>query len=62
VTYIYIFFFHASKVANWCQAMLMNPCRTRRRLRKGLGDWGNLFDHAVNADFSEEFQVGVIFS
>ena len=35
----------------------MNPCRTRRRLRKGLGDWGNLFDHAVNADFSEEFQV-----
>ena len=35
----------------------MNPCRTRRRLRKGLGDWGNLFDHAVNADFSDEFRV-----
>ncbi|GAX76015.1 hypothetical protein CEUSTIGMA_g3458.t1 [Chlamydomonas eustigma] len=42
-------------VGNWCQAMLMNPCRTRRRLRKALGDWGNLFDHAINADFSPEF-------
>jgi hypothetical protein len=37
--------------------MLMNSCRMRRRLRKGLEDWGHLYQHALNADFSEEFEV-----
>ena len=39
-------------VGNWCQAMLMNPCRTRRRLRRGLEDWGHLYQHALGADHS----------
>ena len=35
----------------------MNPCRQRRRLRRGLEDWGHLFHHALNAEFSAEFKV-----
>ncbi len=37
--------------------MLMNSSRQRRRLRRGLEDWGNLYQHAINADTSEEFQA-----
>ena len=39
-------------VGNWCQAMLMNPSRMRRRLRRGLEDWGHLYQHALAADHS----------
>ncbi|KAJ9534528.1 hypothetical protein QJQ45_022115 [Haematococcus lacustris] len=42
---------------NWVQAMLLNPCRQRRRLRRGLEDWAHLYQHALNADLSPEFQA-----
>eukprot|EP00798_Chlamydomonas_sp_ICE-L_P013810 gene13810-19726_t len=42
-------------VCNWCQAMMMNSSRQRRRLRRGLEDWGNLYQHALNADTSPEY-------
>jgi hypothetical protein len=41
--------------------MLMNPARQRRRLRKILEDWHNLFHHGANADVSgplEEYLTG----
>jgi hypothetical protein len=42
-------------VGNWVQALLLNPARHRRRLRRGLEDWCHLYQHAVNADCSEAF-------
>ena len=33
----------------------MNSSRQRRRLRRGMEDWGNLYQHALNADTSPEF-------
>jgi hypothetical protein len=42
-------------VGNWVQAVLLNPARHRRRLRRGLEDWCHLYQHAVNADCSEAF-------
>ena len=39
---------------NWCQAMCLNPARTRRRLRRLLEDWNNLGGHAANADAAPE--------
>jgi hypothetical protein len=42
-------------VGNWVQAVLLNPARHRRRLRRGLEDWAHLYQHAVNADCSETF-------
>lgn len=44
------------QVGNWCQSMLLNRARQRRRLRRGLEDWGNLYQHALNADLCPEFQ------
>jgi len=41
--------------SNWAQSMLLNSCRQRRRLRRGLDDWANIYQHALNADMSEEF-------
>jgi hypothetical protein len=41
--------------------MLMNPCRQRRRLRRILEDWHNLFHHGSNADITaplEEYLAG----
>jgi hypothetical protein len=43
------------QAGNVLQAMLMNPSRTRRRLRRGLDDWANLFQHALNADNDPRF-------
>lgn len=43
-------------VTNWVQAKLLNSCRHRRRLRRGLEDWANLYQHALNADTSEVVQ------
>ena len=40
-------------MGNWVQAVLLNPPRHRRRLRRGLEDWCHLYQHAVNADCSE---------
>ncbi|KAG2429008.1 hypothetical protein HXX76_011251 [Chlamydomonas incerta] len=36
--------------SNWFQALLMNRCRCRRRLRRCLEDWLNMFHHGFNAD------------
>jgi hypothetical protein len=43
----------AIALGNWAQAMLQSPGRRRRRLRRILDDWGNLFQHALNADMAE---------
>ncbi|PNH08064.1 N-alpha-acetyltransferase, 35 NatC auxiliary subunit [Tetrabaena socialis] len=43
-------------VSNWCQAVLMNRCRSRRRLRRCLDDWLNMYHHGVNADVVPAFQ------
>ncbi len=40
----------SSQVGNWVQAMLLNPSRSRRRLRRSMDDWANLYQHALNAD------------
>lgn len=45
---------------NMIQALLMNRSRCRRRLRRGLEDWGNLYQHALNADTSPRFQAYMI--
>ncbi|GFR41695.1 hypothetical protein Agub_g2442 [Astrephomene gubernaculifera] len=37
-------------VSNVCQALLMNRCRCRRRLRRCLDDWLNMTHHAANAE------------
>ncbi len=39
---------------NWCQAMCLNPARTRRWLRRLFEDWNNLGGHAANADAAPE--------
>lgn len=39
---------------NWCQAMCLNPARTRRRLKRLLEDWHNLGGHAALADGAPE--------
>jgi hypothetical protein len=44
------------QVCNYCQAMLLNRCRQRRRLRRCLDDWGHLYHHGVNADITAPFQ------
>lgn len=46
---------HKLTGADALQAMLLNPCRQRRRLRRGLDDWSNLYQHAVNADYDPAF-------
>lgn len=43
--------------SNLVQALLMNRSRCRRRLRRGLEDWGNLYQHGLNADNSPQFQA-----
>ncbi|KAF8061133.1 NAA35 [Scenedesmus sp. PABB004] len=40
---------------NMVQALLMNRSRCRRRLRRGLEDWANLYQHGLNADGSPAF-------
>jgi hypothetical protein len=45
------------QTGNLVQALLMNPSRCRRRLRRGLEDWSNLYQHALNADVSPGFQA-----
>ncbi len=42
-------------VGNWAHAMLLNPGKQRRRLRRTLDDWANLYQHALNADLAPEF-------
>lgn len=37
------------------QALLLNHSRQRRRLRRGLEDWANLYQHAANADSNRDF-------
>lgn len=46
-------------VSNWVQAQLLNSARCRRRLRRGLEDWGNLYQHALNADFCPDWQAWI---
>ncbi|KAI8470361.1 MAG: Mak10 subunit, NatC N-terminal acetyltransferase-domain-containing protein [Monoraphidium minutum] len=46
-------------VGNWAQAVLLNPARHRRRLRRGLEDWCHLYQHAVNADCSDALAAAV---
>ncbi|PNW82946.1 hypothetical protein CHLRE_06g300650v5 [Chlamydomonas reinhardtii] len=41
--------------SNWFQALLMNRCRCRRRLRRCLEDWLNMFHHGFNADVLPAF-------
>lgn len=43
-------------VQGWCHAMCLNRSRQRRRHRRAMEDWGNLFEHALNADASVSFQ------
>ncbi|EFJ47691.1 hypothetical protein VOLCADRAFT_105007 [Volvox carteri f. nagariensis] len=43
-------------VTNVLQAMLMNRCRSRRRLRRCLDDWYNMYHHGLNADVVPAFQ------
>ena len=43
-----------AQTQNWCQAMCLNPARSRRRLWKLLEDWHNLYGHACNADAAPE--------
>jgi hypothetical protein len=38
---------------NWVQEALLNRSRQRRRLRRGLEDWGHMLQHGLNADLSE---------
>ncbi|WIA23580.1 hypothetical protein OEZ85_000294 [Tetradesmus obliquus] len=42
------------------QALLTNRSRCRRRLRRGLEDWGNLYQHGLNADNSPQFQAYMV--
>ncbi|KAL4459016.1 hypothetical protein ABPG75_013881 [Micractinium tetrahymenae] len=37
-------------------ALCLNRCRQRRRLRRQLEDWRNIFDHGFNADVTEPWQ------
>ncbi|WIA23577.1 hypothetical protein OEZ85_000294 [Tetradesmus obliquus] len=46
--------------SNLVQALLMNRSRCRRRLRRGLEDWGNLYQHGLNADNSPQFQAYMV--
>lgn len=43
-------------VQGWCHSMCLNRSRQRRRHRRSMEDWANLFEHALNADASEPFQ------
>ncbi|KAL3159878.1 hypothetical protein ABBQ38_010276 [Trebouxia sp. C0009 RCD-2024] len=43
-------------VQGWCHAMCLNRTRQRRRHRRGMEDWANLLEHALNADASPTFQ------
>ncbi len=36
----------------------MNRCRCRRRLRRCLDDWANMYHHGVNADVVPAVKVG----
>ncbi|GLI71073.1 hypothetical protein VaNZ11_015990 [Volvox africanus] len=49
-------FFEQALIAssNVFQAMLMNRCRCRRRLRRCLDDWYNMYHHGLNADVVPE--------
>lgn len=47
-------------VGNWVQAVLLNPARHRRRLRRGLEDWCHLYQHGINADSSEAFTTAAL--
>jgi hypothetical protein len=38
------------QVSNLVLAALLNRPRHRRRLRRGLEDWANLYQHALNAE------------
>lgn len=46
----------AVQVQGWCHAMCLNRTRQRRRHRRGMEDWANLLEHALNADASPTFQ------
>ncbi|GAB4823291.1 hypothetical protein N2152v2_010337 [Parachlorella kessleri] len=39
---------------SWCHTMCLNRARQRRRLRRLLEDWRNMFDHGFNADVAPE--------
>jgi hypothetical protein len=41
---------------NWVQEALLNRSRQRRRLRRGLEDWGHMFQHGLNGDMCEEWE------
>jgi hypothetical protein len=49
-----------TQTGNLIQALLMNPSRCRRRLRRGLEDWANLYQHALNADTSPTFEAYMV--
>ncbi|GLC42304.1 hypothetical protein PLESTB_000661600 [Pleodorina starrii] len=51
-------FFEQALIAasNVFQAMLMNRCRSRRRLRRCLDDWLNMYHHGFNADLTPAFR------
>lgn len=53
--YVCTLLLYYSQIGNWAQSMLLNPCRTRRRLRRGMDDWANLYQHALHADLSAGF-------
>lgn len=46
----------AVQVQGWCHTMCLNRSRQRRRHRRGMEDWANLLEHALNADASPSFQ------
>ncbi|KAG2496391.1 hypothetical protein HYH03_005618 [Edaphochlamys debaryana] len=46
-------------VSNWAQAVLMNRCRSRRRLRRCLDDWANMYHHGYNAEVVPAVQAMV---
>jgi hypothetical protein len=45
------------QVSCWCQDMCMNRARQRRRHRRAIEDWARLYEHALNADLSPDFQA-----
>lgn len=44
------------QVQGWCHSMCLNRSRQRRRHRRGMEDWANLLEHALNADASPDFR------